>query len=352
MPTETESPSQACWSQDRPDSLAPPLAEPPYFDATLDAWVFSRYADIVTALRVPSLVPASVRNRAPQPPLDREQHRRMRAETFAALPASQLRTWKKHLAGHAEELVHKLPEDRPVDLLAEYAHPLCLSIAATVTRIQHDEAIKLCPKARLVSTAAADPYNAVLRSAANSADAELRPCFPADGPESLRDLGFVALSQTLPALLGNTWFALLEHPEQWQRLHLHPGLIKPAIEELMRYAGFTRTVTRLATADVRIGETHIHKDQRIVLRLVAANRDPVSFPQPNQIDFARRVPGHLSFGAGLHACVGARLLRMIALTLTSSLLSRFAEARLAGEISWEGGATFLTPQRLRVHLRR
>jgi cytochrome P450 len=350
MPTETETPSQAAWSRDRLDSPLPPVPEPPYFDANLDAWVFSRYADIVTALRDPSLVPTSVSKRKPAHERNDEEHRRMRAEALDALPSSQLRSWKEQLADHADELVSTLPQNRAVDLLSEYANPTCLALAITITGIPQDDAMKVLPRARTVSAAAANPYDETLSRAAKCADAEMRPCFHA-GPESLRHGGFVALSQTMPALLGSTWFALLKHPQDWEHLHQHPEIVEQAIEELMRYAGFTRILARMATTDIVINDAHIRKDDRILLRLIAANRDPECFPNPHEIDFARRGAAHLSFGTGVHSCVGAGLLRMIAVTTTSALVSRFASARTARKITWRGGAVFRSPQSLWVHLR-
>lgn len=350
MPVSTEISSQALWGDDRPDSSTPPVAEPPYFDTTLNAWVFSRYADIVAALRSPSLIPASA-TKATAQQQDEEQHQKTRAEAQAALPASSLRLWKHQLARHSEQLVRALPDDRPVDLLGEYARPLCLSLASTITRVQHSDPAKLCEHARAVSAFAANPYNSDLKAPAKSATAELKPFFPS-GPESLRSSGFVALTQTMPALLGNTWFALLQHPDKWRCLHLHPEWMEQAIEELMRYSGFTRILARMATSDICINGTSIQKGQRIVLRLIAANRDPESFHHPNDLDLNRRGAAHLSFGTGPHACVAAGLLRMIAVTISAPLLSHFATVQLARNVEWKGGATFLTPKFLWVHLYR
>ena len=351
MPASTEIPSQALWGEDRPDSPVPPVAEPPYFDPTLDAWVFSRYADIVAALRNPFLVPASATKAKAPEQQDDEQQQKMRAEAQAGLPASSLRLWKHQLARHSEQLVRLLPQDRPIDLLGEYARPLCLSLASTITGVKHSDPEKLCEHARAVSAFAADPYNPVLKAPAKSANAELHPFFP-PGPETLRSSGFVALTQTMPALLGNTWFALLQHPDEWLRLHLHPEWMEQAIEELMRYSGFTRILARMAVADTCVNGTQIQKDQRIVLRLIAANRDPESFSCPNDIDLNRRGAAHLSFGTGPHACVAAGLLRMIAVTISAPLLTQFATAQLASNVDWKGGAIFLAPKFLWVHLYR
>lgn len=351
MPAPTEIPSQISWFHDRPDSSFAPIPETPYFDSALQAWVLSRYADVAAALHSPSLLPVSLTGSESPAAISNEEHRAMRAETLAALPAPQLRLWRNQLLRHAEELLSQLPADRPVDLLGEYARPLCLSLAATITRVQHDDPKKLCEHARAISASSADPYNPSLRVPSKSAAAHLQPFFP-PGPESLRRSGFVALTQIMPALLGNTWFILLQHPHQWEHLHRHPRLIQPAIEDLMRLSGLTRTLTRQATADIHLNGTDIRKGQRVILRLIAANKDPEVFDHPSELNIARRTAKHLSFGAGPHACTGAGLLRMIAAATTVPLLSRFAAAPLAHRVDWKGGATFLTPQSLWVHLHR
>jgi cytochrome P450 len=349
MPASTEIPSQALWIHDRPDSPVSQVAEPPYFDTTLNAWVFSRYADIVSALRSPSLIPASLTKANTSEKHGGEEHQEMRAETLAALSASDLRLWKDQLVRHSEQLVQSLPEDKSVDLLGEYVCPLCLSLASTVTHLRHDNPSELCKYARASSAFAADPYNSSLRAPAKSATAQLRPFFP-PGPESLRSSGFVALTQTMPALLGNAWFALLQRPRKWRRLHLHPDRTEQAMEELIRYSGFTRILTRLATIDMSVNGTEIRKGQRILLRLNSGNRDPESFPHPERIDLTRRGATHLAFGMGPHACVGAGLLRMIAVAITVPLLSRFTSAQLVRNVEWQGGATFVSPQSLWVQL--
>jgi hypothetical protein len=199
--------------------------------------------------------------------------------------------------------------------------------------------------------AAADPYNMALKEAASSADSELKPHFHT-GPESLRDSGFVGLSQTLPAMLGNIWFALLQHPQDWELVHRDTERIDQTIEELMRYAGFTRILSRLAIDNLTLNGASIRKGDRIILRLVAANHDPDTFENPHTIDLARRGATHLSFGAGLHSCVGAGLLRMASSAITLPLISQFASAHLARDVEWQGGATFRFPQALWVDLHR
>lgn len=346
---ERKDPSRPDWSRDQLDSPLPPIAEAPYFDKALNAWVFSRYADILAAFRSPELSPAPA-NGDSSAKLQAKKHQQMRLETQQALSPARLREWRTWLAHHSCKAAESLPPDVPIDLLASYAHPLCLAFAANITGIRTDQAEKLCEKARVVSASAAEPFDEKLRVAAQSATAELKSYFEA-GPEGLRDSAFVALSQTMPRLLGNAWLALMQHPHQWALLHRNPDLVEQAIEELLRYAGLVRILKRKATAEVLINGVRIRKDDHILLRIVAANRDPNRFPDPNKVDIARTNAAHLTFGAGPHACVGASLIRLTAVTITAPLLARFATADLARPLEWEGGSGFRSPKSLCVYLR-
>ncbi len=273
----------------------------------------------------------------------------MRWETMEALSPNQLRAWRERIIPEAVALVNTFPSEEPVDLMDSYARPLCLSLAAMVTGISRDAAEGLCEMARRVSANAAEPYDPAVRVIAKAANAELRGCFHS-GPEALRDSGFVALSQTLPCLLGNAWFALLQYPQEWSLLHQQPDLTEQAVDELLRYAGLARTLFRTATADLDLNGSSIRKGERVILRIIAANRDPERFSEPHRVDVTRRDGGHFTLGAGPHACVAAGLIRMVAATITHPLVQRFASANLALPIHWQGGSGFRSPSSLWVFL--
>ena len=274
----------------------------------------------------------------------------MREETLEALSPALLNAWRDRLTPEAEALAAGLSVESPVDLIADYARPLCLLCSSIVTGIELDEARRLQEQAKHVAAAAADPFDPVLRASGKSASASLLPCFHS-GPETLRDSGFVALSQTMIGILGNAWFALLQHPSQWRRLHRQPALMEQAIEELARYAGLVRVIFRLATEDVSLKGALIRKGERVVLRIVAANRDPERFIDANRLDVARRGAGHLMLGAGQHSCVGASLIRMAAVAITQPLVEQFAAATLCEPPAWHGGPVYRWAAPLRVRLR-
>jgi cytochrome P450 len=351
MQAKRDIPSIPAWSADEIDSSLPPGPEAACFDAILNAWVLSRHADILAAFRSSSLFPASSDSTRPVQPSAEADHLKMRTETMEALPSFRLNAWRDELLPQAEALADGLPEDAAVDLLEAYARPLCLSLAAMVTGVSGGVARGLCERARLVSAASAEPYDPALRPGAELANEELKGYFHS-GPESLRDSGFVGMSQTMPCLLGNAWYALTEHPEQWRLLHREPGLLDQAIEELLRYAGLVRILSRAATADVDLNGALIRKGDRIILRIIAGNHDPERFSRPNEMDFRRRDAGHLSLGSGSHSCVGASLIRMAAATITGPLLRRFASATQASTVEWQGGSGFRSPRALWVGLSR
>jgi cytochrome P450 len=349
MPARRDDPLIPAWSRDQLDSSCPPEIETPYFDKLLSAWVLSRHADILAAFRASSLCPSGPSPKEGSEPFDESLRLKMRAETMEALSPAQLRVWRAQLTREAQALAGNLPIEEPLDLMDRYAMPLCLSLAAMVTGISRYDAEGLCEMAQQVSATSAEPCDPALRVSARSANAALRSRVHA-GPEALRDSGFVALSQTIPCLLGNAWFALIQHPQAWKLLHQHRGLTEQAIQELLRYAGLVRTLYRTATADTDLNGYFIRKGERVILRIIAANHDPDRFSCPNQLDVARRDGGHLTLGAGPHSCVAAGLVQMAAVSITAPLLQRFALANPARPIEWRGGSGFRSPRSLWVCL--
>jgi cytochrome P450 len=343
MPAKRNNPTIPNWTHDQLDSSSPPEVEPAYFDSELNAWVLSKHADILAAFRASSLAPTGSHDN------NDSLRAKIRAETMEALSPSQLRAWRETITPEVQMLAKALPTVEPVDLMNDYARPLCLSLAVTVTGISREEGARHDENARRVSAAAAEPYDPALRAGAKAANAELRSCFHS-GPETLRDAGFVALSQTLPCLLANAWFALLQHPQQWSLLHQQPELTEQAMDELLRYAGLARTLTRTATADINLNGASIRAGEQIILRIIAGNRDPERFSHPHQVDVTRGDGGHFTLGAGPHSCVAAGLIRMVAATITRPLLQRFAPPTLARPIEWQGGSGFRFPRSLWISL--
>jgi cytochrome P450 len=309
--------------------------------------VLSRYADVTAALHCPQLVLVGSANKERNPCVDEAARLRMRAETREALSPVKLRCWRKQMLQHARELVAQFGHRQPVDLIREYAEPLCLELAVLATEPDTVSVRPLTALAAHVSLAAAEPLDAELKSQSKAATAQLQPFFT-KGPEPMRASGFVALSQTLVSLLGNAWFALACYPQEWRRLHAQPLLTARAVEELQRFAGLTRLLFRRAMADTSLNGISIRKGERVVLCLVAANRDAERYPDAHELSVMRNRIGHVNLGAGLHACVGAPLVRVAAIAATMALVERFSSVELIGPIDWRGGSGFVSPTALPV----
>jgi cytochrome P450 len=126
--------------------------------------------------------------------------------------------------------------------------------------------------------------------------------------------------------------ALIEHPEQYQRLQAEPSLLPTAVEEMLRWVApliyFRRTVTR----DVELRGVTFKENDKVVLFYPSANRDEEVFPDPQRFDVARTPNEHLSFGIGQHMCLGMNLARLEIRIMFEQLLRRLPDLQLAGPV--------------------
>jgi len=117
----------------------------------------------------------------------------------------------------------------------------------------------------------------------------------------------VAGHETTRNLIGNGMLALLRNPDQLQRLRDNPELLESAVHELLRYDAPVQLDSRVVQEDLEIGGKRIRKGQRVIGLIGAANRDPRAFAEPNLLDIGRDDRSHLSFGRGIHYCLGSSL---------------------------------------------
>ena len=120
----------------------------------------------------------------------------------------------------------------------------------------------------------------------------------------------VAGHETTVNLIGNGIVELSSHPDEYGRLLDDPGLIPSAVEEILRFHGPVETATlRWAYEPQTIGDTELSAGDLVIAVLMAANRDPLVFEDPDRFDVARNPKGHVAFGSGIHHCLGAPLAR-------------------------------------------
>ena len=135
--------------------------------------------------------------------------------------------------------------------------------------------------------------------------------------------------ETTANLLGNGVLALLRHRDQWQRLVDEPELVRPAVEELLRYDSPVQVIERIALEELSVGGQTISSGDQLGIMLGAANRDPQRFPDPDRLDIGRNDEPLISFGAGVHFCLGAPLARLEARIAIDSLVRTFPNLQLA-----------------------
>ncbi len=135
--------------------------------------------------------------------------------------------------------------------------------------------------------------------------------------------------ETTANMLALGTFALLENPEQLAELRAHSELLPDATEELLRYLSIGDIFYRYATEDIELGGETIGKGSTVVVSLLAANHDPKRFDNPDTLDIHRKARGHLSFGHGVHQCLGQQLARIEMRAGFEGLLRRFPTMRLA-----------------------
>ncbi len=151
--------------------------------------------------------------------------------------------------------------------------------------------------------------------------------------------------------LACTMHALLEHPAEWQRLVADPGIVGQVVEEGLRYAAITHTVTRQALAATELGDLPAKPGTVFTVMAMAANRDPTTVEAPDRFDVGRGSCPHFTFGFGSHACVGAPLARMEMTEAFALLAERVAGFELMGEVPRTHVSTGRVPTTLPVRLR-
>jgi cytochrome P450 len=146
--------------------------------------------------------------------------------------------------------------------------------------------------------------------------------------------------ETTTNLIGNGLVALLEWPEEKERLVADPDLIKAAVEEFLRFESSNQLGNRISTREGDVGGVMMPAGTLITMCIGAANRDPSQFSDPDRMDIARNPNRHLAFGFGIHQCAGMSLARLEGRVAIGRFLARFPDYQFAGEPVRGGRARF------------
>lgn len=149
---------------------------------------------------------------------------------------------------------------------------------------------------------------------------------------------------------ANGWWTLFRHPDQLAALRADHTLLSTAVEELLRYDTPLQMFERWVLDDIEIDGTVIPRGSELALLFGSANRDPAKFEDPDALDLARADNPHLTFGAGIHYCLGAPLARIELAASFGELLREAPTMKIAAEPEWKPGYVIRGVRELKVEL--
>jgi cytochrome P450 len=373
---------------------------PVYWDGDLDAFLVSSYAEASAVLRGPGWSSDPNRNPALAARFDRAElgtqalrttlltmdppdHTRLRRLLTPAFTPRAIDALRPRIAAVVKAALADLDTAGEVDVIADIGYPIPLAVMCELLDVDIEGAQLLRTETpKLVGMLEFDPdEEAVL--AAEEATASLalhllpilgdRRHRPGDDlasqllslgdDDGLGDNGALALDEVLAtcillltaghettaSLIGNGVLTLMQHPDQLHLLQRDPALIKPAIEEILRFECPAKIVGRTNLVDRQLGGRTIRAGQRVLVLLGAVNRDPEQFRDPECFDITRTPAAHLAFGAGPHFCLGAALSRAETQETLRQLLPLLTEWRLApGVPAWRASDTFRALEKLHL----
>ena len=292
-------------------------------------------------------------------PPDHTRLRRLISAAFARGHVERLRPWVADLAGTlVDGLVERSAGTEPVDVLTGMAEQLPVDVIAELLGVPDGDRPLLRPWSNAIVKMYEYGRTTEIEDSAERAAAEFVAYLRTLAAERRRSPGEDLLSHLVSVrdsegdrltedelvttcilllnagheatvnVSGNGLLALLEHPDQLHRLREDPGLLPTAIEELMRFDSPLQLFERTATEDVEIGGITVPAGQKIAALLGSANHDPAVFDSPEVLDVGRTDNPHISFGAGVHFCIGAPLARVELQASFGALLERTTRLEL------------------------
>ena len=365
-------------------------AEEPVYAVTLadkrTAWLVTRYEDVVAVLkddrivknRWSAMTPAQAAKMPwiPKPfmplmrnmlDLDPPDHTRLRGLVHKAFTPRLVDAMRERVQAVTDDLLDAALRRRQMDLIRDLALPLPTTIIAQMLGVVPEDQnrfhrwssalmaldqtqwgmlrglpyvmafmrfIRKLVKARRLNPQ--DDLTTALVQAEEAGDQ-----LSEDELLALIFLLLIAGHETTVNLIGNGTFALLQHPHQLNKLRSDPSLIKSGVEELLRFESPLYTATeRFACEDIAIAAIRIPRGELVLAVIASANRDAHQFENPDSLDLAREDNKHLSFGLGVHYCLGAPLARIEGQIAIGTLLRRTRELHLAvppSALRWRRG---------------
>ncbi len=290
---------------------------------------------------------------------DPPQHDSLRAIVNRGFTPRQVSSWEPRVREIVAGCLRKLHAGEPFDVIGDLAIPLPVSIIAELLGVgpeRHADFKRWSDDIIAGSSGSqrTDPFGPFLRSMGELSAymhevADERRKRPADDVISALvdprhgetlDTGMlaqfvmlllVAGNETTTNLIGNGAKALLDHPEQLERIQDEPKLLPNMIEEMLRFDAPIQFIFRRTTRPVEIAGTTIPEDASVAVLLASANRDERQFEDPDRFDITRDTKGHMSFGLGIHFCLGASLARLEARIAFEALIPELRQLKRADD---------------------
>jgi len=329
-------------------------------------WAVTRFDDVVYVLKNPQLFSSRGFGVATNPPwlggnpfsesmitLDPPQHGRLRGLLSKAFGASAIARMEPRVRAFAEEAVAALPLGEPLDIMPSFALRVPASVIGDLMGLDPSLHARLKRWADLITggVTTVRPEELDRKQLARDAVADLRRYFgevlearrrnPAedlvsdllraevDGEVLTQDelIAFMAVLlvggiETVVHMLGVSFVVLLDQPELLARLRADRSLIPAFLEEVLRYEPPAQAAPRMATQEVEVGGVKLPKGAPLLAMLGSANRDEAYFPDGDRFAMDRTGPKNLSFGHGVHFCLGAQLARMEGRLALEALLDK------------------------------
>ncbi|MGI5181580.1 cytochrome P450 [Dactylosporangium sp. CA-152071] len=309
--------------------------------------------------------------------LDREppDHTRLRRLVSQAFTPRRVEALRPVVQRLADGLVDAFVAKGGGDLIAEVAEPLPVTVIAELLGIPEPDRHLLRPWSAAIcgmyelnpprETAAAavraseefsDYLRGLARHRAGDPQDDLISALTAvEGLSEDELIGTCVLllnagHEATVNVTGNGWWALFRNPDQLRKLRADPALLPTAIEELMRYDTPLQMFERWVLEDIEVRGHTIRKGQEVALLFGSANHDPAVFTDPERLDIERRDNPHISFGAGIHYCLGAPLARIELAASFGALLAKAPGLRLDREPQWKPGFVIRGLEKLEVSL--
>jgi cytochrome P450 len=338
-------------------------------------WILSCHADVMAALTNESIGHLeTVRGDLPYRVLQRMfirlnriDHARIRSAIAPLFTPRGARAMEQRVRERAAQILSRGWQSGGLDVVSDLAHPLATATVAELLGIDDREEIaSLQPLTRRLAKVVDPAMTSGELGQVERAGVDLighitrlieRRAAGADAPggevvanllaaeresgltreDSIATCVLLLLAgvETTTALIGGAVLALLRQPDAMAWLRANPHAVLRSVDEFARYDSPTQRSTRIALADVDVNGTRIRAGETMLVLFGSANRDPDAFPDPDSLDFDRKLGHHLGFGRGMHFCLGAHIARSNgAIVLTELLKQTFYPGIAFDELRW------------------